>query len=371
MRRYLISTVFILLCYMSYSQEDVSKWLFVGTFTSEGAEGIYLCRFDPATGSLIQTKVFKGIDNPNFLKVSPCGNYLFAVTRAPFAVDPSGGSVASYRIGANGNLEFINKQSTLGNDPCYVDISPDGSWVAISNYGGGSVALYPVSKTGVLSPSSSLLKHRGSGPHPTRQKAPYAHSIRFTRDGKTLHAADLGIDQLLIYQLDASSGTLVPGKQPFVALPPGSGPRHFEFSSDEKYCYLANELNSTVSVLENQNGQLALMQTLSTLPAGYNGTSFCADIHLSPDGKFVYVSNRGHQSIAVFSRDTGGKLSHVTHVHVEGDWPRNFTIDPAGKFMLVANQRSHNIAVFELRNGIPVFTGNQIKIPAPVCLDFL
>lgn len=171
--------------------------------------------------------------------------------------------------------------------------------------------------------------------------------------------------------MDASSGTLLPEKQPFVALPPGSGPRHFEFTPDEKYCYIANELNSTVSVLENKNGQLAVIQTLTTLPSGFTGSSFCADIHLSPDGKYVYVSNRGHQSIAVFSRNSGGLLTSVAHVHVEGDWPRNFTIDPSGRYMLVANQRSHNIAVFELRDGIPVFTGNQAKIPAPVCLDFL
>lgn len=371
MRRLLISALIVLLCYVSYSQAQESKSVFVGTFTSEGAEGIYLCKFDPETGNLSHSKVFKGIDNPNFLRISPCGRYLFAVIRNPIAVDPSGGSVAAYRIAANGDIEFINKQSAQGNDPCYVDVSPDGKWVAIANYGGGSVALYPVGPGGVLSPASSLIKHQGSGPNAARQQAPHAHSIRFSGDGKTLRAADLGTDQLLIYRLDATAGTLSPGKQPFVALPPGAGPRHFTLTSGEDYIYVANELNSTVSVLENNDGVFNVIQTVSTLPAGYTGTSYCADIHLSPDNKFVYVSNRGHQSIAVLSRDSDGKLTPVTHVSVEGDWPRNFTLDPSGKYMLVANQRSHNIAVFELRNGIPVFTGNQIKIPAPVCLDFL
>jgi 6-phosphogluconolactonase len=363
-----------LVCFMSaswvYSQDGKLEKMYVGTFTSEGAEGIYLCNFNPLTGDLVQSQVFKGIDNPNFLRKSPDGKFLYVTTRAPFAVDPSGGSVVSYRINQSGALEFINKQSSQGNDPCYVDVSPDGKWVAIGNYGGGSVAIYPVNQDGSLKPASSLIKHRGSGPHPTRQKAPYAHSIRFMSDGLTLIAADLGTDQLLIYKLDKSTGILSSGDQAFVTLPPGSGPRHFEFTADEKFGYVANELNSTISVIERINGQLQVKQTLSTLPAGFKGTSFCADIHLSPDEKFVYVSNRGHQSIAVFERKADGSLSVVDHVHVQGDWPRNFTIHPSGKYMLVANQRSHNIAVFQLRDGIPVFTGKELKLPAPVCLEF-
>jgi len=352
------------------AQDNGTGILYVGTFTSEGAEGIYQCSFNSMTGSISQTMIYKGVDNPNFLRKSPDGKYLYLVSRSPRSVDPSGGSVAAYRIGFGGNLEFINKQSSQGNDPCYVDISPDGKWVAIANYGGGSVAVYPVDMDGSLKSASGFVKHRGSGPHSTRQKQPHAHSIRFSKDGKTLYAADLGTDQLLIYQLEEATGMISPSLQPYVALPPGSGPRHFEFSSDEKFCYMANELNSTVSVLERKNGRWTVTETLSTLPSGYTGDSFCADIHLSPDGKFVYVSNRGHQSIAVFGRNEYGSLSAITNVNVQGDWPRNFIIDPSGKYMLVANQRSHNIAVFELRSGVPVYIGNQIKIPAPVSLAF-
>lgn len=355
---------------LAFSQDEKSEKLYVGTFTTEGAEGIYLCSFNPSTGDLVQSQVFKGVDNPNFLRKSPDGKYLYVTTRSPFSVDPSGGSVAAYRINTFGALEFINKQSSLGNDPCYVDVSPDGKWVAIANYGGGSVAVYPVDQDGSLKPASSLIKHRGSGPHPTRQKAPYAHSIRFSNDGNMLYAADLGTDQLLIYKLDESTGILSAAEQSFVSLPPGSGPRHFDFTSDEKFCYVANELNSTISVIERINDRFEVKQTLSTLPESFKEASFCADIHLSPDEKFVYVSNRGHQSIAVFERKNDGSLSAVDHVHVQGDWPRNFTIHPSGKFMLVANQRSHNIAVFQLRDGIPIFTGKELKLPAPVCLEF-
>jgi len=369
-KKIFFQAVGIMLCFNVFAQKPVTDRLWVGTFTSEGAEGIYLCSFEPSTGIISQERVFKAVDNPNFLCKSPDGNYLYVVSRAPTAIDPSGGSVMAYRINSAGNLEFLNKQSSHGNDPCHVAVSPDGKWVAIANYGGGSVAVYPVNSDGSLQPSSSLVKHRGSGPHPTRQRAPYAHSVRFSNDGKLLFAADLGTDQLLMYTLDQLTGIIAPASQPFVALPPGSGPRHFVFTSDEKFIYVANELNSTVSVIEKTNGQYRLKQTLSTLPAGFKGNSFCADIHLSPDQKFVYVSNRGHQSIAVFNRSSDGGLVFNTTVYVQGDWPRNFTVHPQGKYMLVANQRSNNIAVFELRQGIPVFTGHEISLPSPVCLVF-
>ncbi|MFZ5431738.1 MAG: lactonase family protein [Bacteroidota bacterium] len=353
-----------------WSQRPSGIPFYVGTFTSEGAEGIYLCRFVQESGEITLDRVFKGVDNPNFLSRSPDGHYMYVVNRSPGAVDPAGGSVSAYRIGSRGTLEFINKQSSLGNDPCHVTVSPDGKWVAIANYGGGSVAIFPVGQDGGLLPSTSLIKHRGSGPHPTRQKAPYAHSVWFSKDGSLLYAADLGTDQLFIYRLDPATGMLSPAQQPFVKLPPGSGPRHFRFSADELFCYVANELNSTVSVLKKDNGNWTVVQTVSALPAGYRGTSFCADIHLSPDGRFVYVSNRGHQSIGVFRRNQDGTLTVETHVNVQGDWPRNFVIEPTGTYMLVANQRSHNIAVFQLRDGIPVYSGNEIRIPAPVCLQF-
>lgn len=370
MKKLVLSFLLVLAITVLSAQDNDTGILYVGTFTSEGAEGIYQCSFNSSTGTISQTMVYKGVDNPNFLRKSPDGKYLYVVTRAPLSVDPSGGSVSAYRIGFRGNLEFLNKQSSQGNGPCYVDVSPNGKWVAIANYGGGSVAVYPVNQDGSLKPASAFVKHRGSGPHPSRQKEPHAHSIKFSEDGKTLYAADLGTDQLLIYQLDEATGMISQSVQPFVALPPGSGPRHFAFSTDEKFCYVANELNSTVSVLERKNDRWTVTETLSTLPSGFTGDSFCADIHLSPDGKFLYVSNRGHQSIAVFGINENGSLSTITNVNVQGDWPRNFTIDPSGKYMLVANQRSHNIAIFELRSGVPVYTGNDIKLPAPVCLEF-
>ncbi len=346
-------------------------WFYVGSFTSEGAEGISLCTFDPQTGEIALQKVFKGIDNPNFLRKSPDGKRLYAATRGSREIDPDGGSLAAYTIADNHDLVFLGKQSSRGDDPCYIDVSADGRWVATANYGGGSVALFPVNTDGSLLPASTVIKHQGSGPNTSRQNKPYAHSIRFSGQGELVWAADLGADRLFAYTLDRSAGLLIPAVQADAVLPAGSGPRHFEFTRDGKFCYVVNELNSTVTVFASDNGRLTEIQTISALPENFTGVSYCADLHLSPDESLVYASNRGDNSIVVFSRESSGKLVRQAYVSTEGNWPRNFAIVPGGKFLLVANQRSHNITVFKLEKGIPVFTGKELKTPAPVCIEFL
>lgn len=344
---------------------------YVGTFTSEGAEGIAFCMLDQEREDLSLISVFKGIDNPNYLKISPDRKTLYAASRSPRNIDPSGGSVVAFRIGGNGSLLFLNKQSSQGEDPCYVDVSGDGRQVAVSNYGGGSVAVFPVAGDGSLLPASSVAVHQGSGLHKSRQSRPHAHSASFSRDGQTLFAADLGVDKLFAYTVQSPEGKLVAASPPFAELPAGSGPRHFAFSGDNRFCYVVNELASTVTVFRNEEGIMTLIQNLSTLPEDYSGESYCADIHLSPDGHFVYASNRGHNSIAVFRREDTGKLILMKTVSTMGNWPRNFVIDPTGKYMLVANQRSHSITLFRLEEGTPVFTGKELSTPVPVCLEFL
>jgi 6-phosphogluconolactonase len=252
-----------------------------------------------------------------------------------------------------------------------VDVSSDGKWVAVANYGSGSVALFPVSEKGFLQPASSVVQHTGSGPDTRRQASAHAHSISFSGHNGLIYAADLGVDRLYVYRMEPETGRLISASQPYVSLPPGSGPRHFVFSKEGSRCYVANELSSTVSVLESRENHLKLLQTVSSLPAGFIGTSYCADIHMSADGKNVYVSNRGDQSIAVFKTLEDGTLGTPVHVSTHGNWPRNFVLDPSGNFMLVANQRSHNITVFRIENGIPVFTGKEFKTPSPVCVKFL
>lgn len=355
---------------LSAQNNDAAK-LYVGTFTSEGSEGIYLCKFNESTGEISLQKVFKGIDNPSFLQISPDRNFLYAVTRPAGVIETSGGYVQAYKLDETGDLGFINKQGSNGNDPCHIDISPDGNYTAIAAYGGGTVSLYKINQDGSLDAASSTIINEGSGPNKSRQTAPHAHSVLFSHNGKQLFSADLGTDRLNIFDLKKEE--LVPAGQSHMKLAPGAGPRHFRFHPDGKTVYVINELNSTVTVFQKSGKKWKEEQTVSNLPEGFTGTSYSADIHISNDGHYLYGSNRGHNSIAVFKiKEKSNRLDWVTSVSTRGDWPRNFTLSPNGKFLLAANQKSGNIAVFKINpeNGIPEFTGNEVKIPSPVCLEF-
>lgn len=354
------------------SQDSDILNLYVGTFTSEGAEGIYLCHFNQQTGDIVLAKTFKGIDNPSFLKISPDGRYLYAATRAAAVIETSGGYVSAYRIGSGGELIFLNKQVSNGQDPCHVDVSPDGRLVAVATYGSGTTSLYPVNPDGSLEPATSVIQNEGQGPNRQRQLSPHAHSIKFTPDGKQAFSADLGTDQLNIFLIDGSQ--LVQTGQKFVKFIPGAGPRHFVFHPADKVIYVIHELNSTISVVKNEANEWKTIQNISTLPSGYSGESFCADIHILPGEKFLYGSNRGDNSVFIAKIDSVTKrLTGLGTVGTHGNWPRNFVISRNGQFMLVANQRSGNITVFKINSetGFPEFTGKELKIPAPVCLEFL
>lgn len=370
MKRLTITILLGLLVSTVFSQNF--QKLYVGTFTSEGAEGIYLCNFNTNTGDITLDKKFKGIDNPSFLKISPNKKYLYVVTRVTEAVEKSGGFVSAYKIGKDGSLKFLNKQVSNGSGPCHVDVSSDGKFVAIATYGGGTTSLYPVNENGSLAQATSIIVNEGRKSNNSRQVTPHAHSIKFSPFNNQVFSADLGTDQLNIFTLEGNQ--LVPSNQKFVKLKTGAGPRHIDFHPNGHVIYVINELNSTVTSFK-QNGQNWIQyQTITTLPAGFKGTSYCADIHLSTDGRFLYGSNRGDNSIAVFTVDSiSNKITSIGTVSAEGDWPRNFTLSTDGKFMLVANQNSGNITVFKIHQetGIPEFTGKEIKLPSPVCLEFL
>jgi 6-phosphogluconolactonase len=263
---------------------------------------------------------------------------------------------------------------TYGAHPCHLTTSPDGKLLVASNYTGGNLSVFNIEPDGSLSGIVQRIQHSGSGPVAKRQAEPHVHSAQFSSSGKLLFVADLGIDELKIYDVSNGDVPLTPGSQPFIRLPAGSGPRHFDFSADGRYIYVINELNSTVVVFMRYGGEWKEVQQISTLPKDFKGNNACADIHLSADGRFVYGSNRGHNSIVVYQRDlNNGKLTFVETVSVGGDWPRNFTLDPSGRFLLCANQKSNDITVFKIDQVSGKLSDTRFKVsnPSPVCLKFM
>ncbi|NOY95498.1 MAG: lactonase family protein [Chlorobi bacterium] len=367
--------VFFVLIYINVYAVKIpahSVVLYIGTFTDESEGGLYICTFDTVTGAIENIGLAQSMNNPNFLTISNDKRFLYACVRPQD--DSAGSAVEAYKVNrATGSLAFINKKLTTGDDPCYIDITPDGKIIAVANYGGGNLTIFHTNEDGSLTDVVQSLEHKGSGPVKGRQQKAHAHSVRFSPFGNQVFAADLGIDKLMCYRLDQAEGKLLEGSQPFVKLAPGAGPRHFDFLPGGRTIYVVNELNSTVSVLEEKGDSYKVVQAIKTIPDDYSGENYCADIHVSPNGDFLYCSNRGHNSITTFSIAKDGLLSFVGTTPAHGDWPRNFTLWPSGEFMLVANQKSGNITVYRIdkETGMPVFINVNVNVPSPVCLVFL
>jgi len=371
-------TIISLLCLfiLGLNVEAKKHILYVGTYTKGMTNGIFVYSFNDVHGRLVDLKKPAISNNPSFLTIAPNKKFLYAVGELNnLDTTSQSGGLSSFKIEPDGKLTLINHVLTHGANPCHVSLSPDGKKLVASNYTGGNLSFFNIQPDGSLSEMVQRIQHEGSGPFPERQTVPHAHSARFDSTGKLLYVADLGIDELKIYDV-IKSDTMVatPHAQPFVKLAPGSGPRHFDFSSDGRFIYIINELSSTITVLMKYGAEWKTVQTIKTLPKEFKGESWCADIHISSDGRFVYGSNRGHNSIAVFKRDAiNGKLEMIETVSVEGNWPRNFTIDPTGKFLLVANQKSNDITVFKIDqpSGKLTYTGIKVSNESPVCLQFL
>jgi len=353
--------------------------VFVGTYSRNGSKGIYVYRLDEETGKLQFTGETAQERNPSFVVLNPDGSLLFAVNETTKTKGRPGGSVSAYRIdSATGRLTFLNRCASGGRGPCHLSVSTTGDRVFVANYGSGIVAMLGVQEDGFLTGPLHTIQHEGSGPHPRRQRAPHAHSI--TPDPQTgfVLAADLGIDRVMVYRPDEKLNQLVAADPPAIKLHPGAGPRHLDFSADNQFLYVVNELDSTLSAFRrdpDNSGHFAEIQTLSTLPKGWvvpNNT--CADIHVHPNGRFVYASNRVHDSIAIFAIDPKtGRLTARGHEPSRGRLPRNFAIVPSGKLMLVANQDSQNIVVFHIDpdTGELKPAGEEIAVPVPVCIKVL
>lgn len=350
-------------------------WMFYGTYTRGTSKGIYVSRFNAEDGTLSEPVLAAEAQNPSFLALHPQKPVLYAVGELWEMSGNRTGSVSAFSVDTHsGRLTLINQQPSGGSGPCHVSVDASGRFVLVANYGGGSVAVLPVSTDGALEPAVCVLKQEGKSVHPTRQTSPHAHQIGFNPTGKVVVVPDLGLDQVLLFDWDGAQGQLTPHKPPFVQVPPGSGPRHFAFHPNGQVLYVLNELTATVSIFAGEDGvPTRLIDNVSALPTDFAGQNTAAEIAVHPGGRFVYTSNRGHDSIAVFAvSDAGKRLERKANVSTQGKTPRFIGLDPTGKYLLAANQDTNNVVIFKIdsETGIPTPTGKQVSVGAPVCLVF-
>jgi 6-phosphogluconolactonase len=340
--------------------------LLVGTFAEGDGQGIYQLDFNPETGELTNSRRVAEENKPGYLYLSKDGNRVYSSN----GTKP--GSVSAFQWNKDKTaLNRVGNLPSIGDGACYVGVSPEEHLLAAANYSSGSIVLYPLDEKGGMIDDPQGIQHNGSGPHPN-QKSAHAHCVQFSQNGKFLYAVDLGMDQVLTYPID--SGNKLGKAEVGLQLDPGDGPRHLVFHPTENIVFVINELSSTVvsATVDEGTGVFTTVDKKSTLPDDYQEPNACADIHISKDGKFLYASNRGHNSIAVYSVSETGELKLLAIAPVQGDWPRNFTLSPDGNFLLVANQKSDNITVFAVdkQTGLLDYTGNRIRLPQPVCLKF-
>lgn len=358
------------------SRRAADTRLYVGTYTHDKSEGIYLVRMSPTSGRLTMSGLAARTTNPSFLAPDAARRHLYAVNEVDDYEDQASGFVTAFAVDpSNGALTEINRQASRGGAPCHITVDRGNRHVLVANYSGGNASVLPIQADGSLGAAVSVVQHTGSGPNEQRQEGPHAHSVTLAADDRFAFVADLGIDRVMIYRYDGRTGELRPGEPPAVTIAPGAGPRHFAFHPDGRRAYVINELDSTVTAFtyEPRTGALTPAQTLPTLPAGYDGANSCADIHVHPSGRFLYGSNRGHDSIVVYGIAPDGGLSPVQHQSTLGRTPRNFAIDPTGGFLLAANQESDSVAVFSIdrATGRLTPTGQVLDVPVPVCLRFV
>jgi len=351
---------------------------FVGTYTTKTtSKGIYAYRFDPGKGQLTAIGVAAETVDPSFLAVHPNGRFLYAVNEIGNFNGETSGAVSAFAIEAKtGSLKFLNQVPTRGAGPCYVSLDKTGAYVLVANYDSGSIASFPVHFDGSLGTASGFVQHSGFGPNKDRQAGPHAHWIGTSPDNRFALAVDLGLDQVIVYGFDAGNGIFTPMLSGFAKVKPGSGPRHLAFSPNGKFAYVISEMASTVTVFSYRakNGSFTSLQTISTLPADYSKPNDAAEIAVYPSGKFLYASNRGHDSIAIFAIDQKkGTLRALGQVLTGGKTPRHFAIDPTGAYLLAENQESNNVVVFHIdpASGSLTPTGQTIQVPSPVCITFV
>lgn len=368
---YLLSLLFLAL--PGFSQQ---YYLFVGTYTegsfrNGASKGIYVYRFDAATGALTPVSSI-ATDNPSYLALSRDGKFLYSVNETDGA-KPGGVSAFSFDK-STGKLTFLNKQASGGDDPCYISVDRDRKWAIVANYGGGNYSALPIRPDGSLAPATETIQDHGTGPNKARQEKAHVHSTIFSPDERTLAVCDLGTDKISIRHFDpaAARTPLTPAMDSVIDITPGSGPRHTAFYPGRPYLYVIEELSGTIDAFRFTGGRYIHIQRLSALPEGFHGDIGSADIHIAPGGRYLYASNRGDANdIAIFSIDiSSGKLTLKGFQSTEGKWPRNFLIDPTGRWLLAANQDGKNVVLFkrDAATGLLTVTNKRLELPAPVCL---
>lgn len=340
--------------------------IFIGT----GDQNIFAAHFDIATGALTELHSAAAIPSPSFLSLSPDDRFLYSVSERQ---TPETSSVSAFRVSVDGALTFLDRQLTGGRGPCHVSVDPQDKWVFAANYSSGSMAEYPIEADGSLGPRKDFIQNEGSGPNRQRQEGPHAHCVVTDASDRHVFDCDLGIDKVLIYNFDPASGALRPGDPPYYAGVPGSGPRHLAFHPNGRFAYLINELNSTLIALayDSATGRLTTIQSENLLPSDFKGHNGAAEVEVHPSGKWVYASNRGHDSIVVYACDSDtGRLSLLERHPSGGHTPRHYEIDSTGQYLLVANQDSSNIIVLRIdqETGLLHDTGQSLAVPHPMCV---
>lgn len=350
--------------------------VYIGTYTGENSRGIYATELDVAAATLSKPTCVAELKNPSFLALHPSQPVLYAVGELGEFQGKRSGAVSALRIDdQTGELTLLGQQPSGAGGACHLSVDARGRVVVVANYGGGSVASFPLTEDGRLQPAASVIQHTGQSVHPTRQTAPHAHAAVWDPTGRFVLVPDLGLDKVMLYRADLSTAELQPHEPPHIDVPPGSGPRHCEFGADGRTLYVLNELTTTVSVFRyvTQQATFEAIQSISALPEDFDGSNTSAEVVVHPSGRYLYTSNRGHDSIAVFAIDgDSGRLTLIDHVPSGGRTPRSFAVDPTGSILLSANQDSDNVVVYRIdpESGVPEPAGNEISVGKPVCLVF-
>lgn len=360
---------------LSISVSAVDYEVYVGSYTDRSSKGIYAFKFDDTSGVVGPVRLVARTENPSFVAVHGNGRFLYAVNEVNEFEGQASGAVSAFQIGDDGQLTFINQLATGGAAPCHLGVDRTGENLLVANYNGGNVSVFRLGQDGALTRRSDLVQHFGSSVNRRRQTSPHAHSINLDLNNRFAAAADLGVDKVFVYPLDTDSGRFDLSAATSVSLSPGAGPRHFAFHPNGTLAFVNNELHSSLTSLryDSGTGQLSVIDTRSTLVEGFSGGNSTAETQVHPNGHFVYVSNRGHNSIAVFrvSQKTG-RLERVEIESTRGKTPRNFSLGPRGKFLFAANQGSDTIVLFHVndKTGELSPAGVTVNVPTPVCVKF-